>query len=207
MDSTAFNRTTKFANRTDVHGLGFSQLSLNLNKKRMKSPLSKAQMKMWEPVTKDGQYSIQKIIGKGSFGIVAKAYDVRNQRYVAIKKLDKFSRSEYSSVQLVREIKLLKEFRKHPDGAKYVPVLYDVIGDGEFEKDFSDPNKSFAVFIVMEYFPTDLKKLIESDLRFLSARKITQMIQDALNALRFIHSCNVVHRDIKPANIFLTSDF
>jgi len=108
--------------------------------------------------------------------MVAKAYDLKKQRYVAIKRLVKFSRSEYSSVQLLREIKLLKEFRKYPDGAKYVPELYDVIGDQGSEDDYLDENKSFTVFLVMEYFPTDLKKLIESDLRFLSSRKITQMI-------------------------------
>lgn len=58
----------------------------------------------------------------------------------------------------------------------------------------------------MEYFPTDLKKLIESDLRYLSHKKLLKIMHGALNAMNFIHQCNVVHRDIKPANIFLTED-
>lgn len=63
-----------------------------------------------------------------------------------------------------------------------------------------------VIFVVMEYFPTDLKKLIESDLRYLSHKKLIKIMHGALNAMNFIHQCNVVHRDIKPANIFLTED-
>lgn len=58
----------------------------------------------------------------------------------------------------------------------------------------------------MEYFQTDLKKLIETDVRYLQPKQILKMMHEALSSLNFIHQCNVVHRDIKPANIFVTND-
>ena len=58
----------------------------------------------------------------------------------------------------------------------------------------------------MEYFHTGLKKLIETDVRYLQPKQILKIMRDALASLNFIHQCNVVHRDIKPANIFVTND-
>ena len=63
-------------------------------------------------ITKDGRYTIEKIIGKGSFGTVAKAFDKQMNRNVAIKKVVNFEKNEYSCLQMLREIKLMKELLK-----------------------------------------------------------------------------------------------
>ena len=47
-------------------------------------------------ITKDGRYTIEKIIGKGSFGTVAKAFDKQLNHNVAIKKVVNFEKNEYS---------------------------------------------------------------------------------------------------------------
>lgn len=88
------------ANRSKVHGPSFSKLSIELNKQRKSraSRISKAQFKYWEPVTRDGKYSIEEIIGKGSFGTVAKAYDHKRKCHVAIKRLKNFAKNEYQSL-------------------------------------------------------------------------------------------------------------
>ena len=33
------------------------------------------------------------------------------------------------------------------------------------------------------------------------------MVQDCLEALKFLHENNVIHRDLKPANLFITKDY
>lgn len=87
-----------------------------------------------------------------------------------------------------------------------MPIIYDVVGAYEGGDELHRNKKTMVIYVVMEYFPTDLKKLIESDLRYLSHKKLLKIMYNTLNAMNFIHQCNVVHRDIKPANIFLTED-
>ena len=108
-------------------------------------------------------------------------------------------------------VKLIKEFQNQPDGVKYVPILYDIVVVDRVST--ANPlaegkdQELVSIFLVMEYFPTDLKKLIETDLRYQPPKTLLKIMFNALNALNFIHQCNVVHRDIKPANILLTHDF
>ena len=47
---------------------------------------------------------------------------------VAIKRLTNFSHHEYHSLQLLREVKLMKELQKRPGGDQFVPIVYDVVG-------------------------------------------------------------------------------
>lgn len=70
-------------------------------------------------------------------------------------------------MQLLREIKIMKEFQNQPDGCKHVPIIYDVVGSYEGSDDFDAGRRTLVIFIVMEYFHTDLKQLIESDVRHL----------------------------------------
>lgn len=100
----------------------------------------------------------------------------------------------------------MKEMQKQPEGTKHVPIIYDVIGSYDGADEFDNGRRTLVIFIIMEYFHTDLKKLIESDVRYLQPNQILRIMHEALNSLRFIHQCNVVHRDIKPANIFVTKD-
>ena len=119
---------------------------------------------------------------------MAKALDTKTMRQVAIKRLVNFDHHEYHSLQLLREVKLMKEFQKQPGGTKYVPIIYDVIGAYEGSDESNGGSKqTMIVYVVMEYFPTDLKKLIESDLRYLSHKKILKIMHQALKAMNFIH--------------------
>jgi len=53
------------------------------------------------------QYKLQKLLGKGAFGTVILAVDRKSQKQVAIKAI-KLIKSSYKSLQLYREIKILK---------------------------------------------------------------------------------------------------
>jgi mitogen-activated protein kinase 1/3 len=63
------------------------------------------------------------------------------------------------------------------------------------------------IFIVMESSDCDLKQLLNKikDIEFDEGHIIT-ILYNALCALNFIHSANVMHRDIKPANILINHE-
>ena len=81
---------------------------------------------MFEPIISDGQYHPVKVIGKGTFGTVVKAYCTKRKAMVAIKRISNFDKWEYLTVQVLREVLLMKELNKRPEGKNHVPILYDV---------------------------------------------------------------------------------
>ena len=138
----------------------------------------------------DGRYEIRELIGVGGMANVYKAYDVLENRVVAVKIL----REEY-----MNNDEFMRRFRNesraislldHPNIVK----VYDVI--------FSNRIQS----IVMEYIDgITLKDYIEQEhvLRWKEALHFTVQI---LRALQHAHDKGIVHRDIKPQNIMLLSD-
>ncbi|RHY34702.1 hypothetical protein DYB32_000734, partial [Aphanomyces invadans] len=58
------------------------------------------------------------------------------------------------------------------------------------------------IFVVFEYLPSDLEKLLHSP-QFLTAEHIRWLLLDLLKALKYMHSAAIVHRDLKPANVLL----
>jgi mitogen-activated protein kinase 1/3 len=83
---------------------------------------------------------------------------------------------------------------------KFTTKLIDVITP-------SDLDEMKFIFIVMESSDCDLKQLLNKirDIEFDEGHIVT-ILYNALCALNFIHSANVMHRDIKPANILINHD-
>jgi mitogen-activated protein kinase 1/3 len=139
------------------------------------------------------RYKLVRLLGKGSYGQVAEAYDTVGLKKVAIKKIVNVFEQEIDCKRLYREIYILRHLQ-HPQ----VITLLDVIPP-ENNETFTD------LYLVFEFVDTDLHKLIMSP-QYLTIRHIQVFLYQLLCGLKYIHSANVIHRDMKPANILLNED-
>ena len=134
--------------------------------------------------SKKKRYEPLKHLGAGAFATVYLAQDKKLNREVAIKVFKKTNNPEQLA-RFEREALICKDLR-HP----HIIKIYDASITSQ------KPN------IVMEYIEAgDLLSLIErKELSLDDAILIAEQIGDAL---RYLHSLNILHRDIKPANIMV----
>lgn len=66
----------------------------------------------------------------------------------------------------------MKELNAKPDGDKYIPKLHDVFIHKETENGRGKYTGKLTVFVVMEYFETDLKEFIQKKLKDLDEKKV-----------------------------------
>ena len=133
-----------------------------------------------------GHYEVLKVLGKGAFGTVLKAFDEKLHRMVAIKVMS----IELASTSPARK-RFLREARasaaiRHDN----VVAIYAV-------------EEQPIPYLVMEYIPgrTLADTLIHNGpLELNDALRLGQQIASGLAAA---HSKGLIHRDIKPANILL----
>ena len=150
----------------------------------------------WDQLMK--QYKFLEVLGKGTFGQVIKAKNRKTKQLVAIKFVKTNFNNLVSTRAILREVSLLRQLSSSKNS--YVTNLIDVIISSD-EKVFSLA-KANGLFIVIEYFESDLKKFIHADIK-LSEEHIIIIVYNTLCALNYIHSSDVMHRDIKPANILV----
>lgn len=138
----------------------------------------------------DGRYEIMEIIGIGGMANVYKAYDVLEDRIVAVKIL----REEYMDNEDMR--------RRFKNESKAMAVLNHPNVMRVYDVSFSDRMQS----IVMEYIDgITLKEYIEQQ-GVLQWKEAVHFTVQTLRALQHAHEKGIVHRDIKPQNIMLLSD-
>ena len=146
-------------------------------------------------------YKLQSWAGEGAYGTVIKGYCRLSGTPVAIKLVQKFTKWEYDCVKIIREIQILKALTKMQNDLNcfFTPQIIDII----VPKSQNEENLT-NIFIVMESFGTDLKKLIElSPKSNLNETHLKIILYNTLCALKFLHSANIVHRDVKPSNILI----
>ncbi len=138
----------------------------------------------------DGRYKIEEIIGVGGMAVVYKAYDMVEDRVVAIKILkDEFASNEEFKRRFKNESKAIAVL-SHPNIVK----VYDV--------SFGD----LIQYIVMEYIEgINLKEYIEKNSGLSWSEAVNFTIQ-ILRGLQHAHDKGIVHRDVKPQNIMVLED-
>ena len=82
---------------------------------------------------------------------------------------------------------------------RHTSKVLDFVVDPEQKEDW--------IFIVMEFFQTDLKKIMNTSKQTgLNNDHLTILFYNSLCCLNYLHSANVMHRDIKPANILVDGE-
>ena len=139
-------------------------------------------------------FEIQQILGKGSYGFVAKVRSKKNNKIYAMKQIDLSKVGSQKEVELCKREVLLLQKLNHPNINKYY-------------KSFSMNN---CLYIIMEFMDNgDLSGFIKAHEKFnkpVREVEVWNILLQSMNALEYIHKENVVHRDIKPANLFMTND-
>ncbi len=137
-----------------------------------------------------GRYRIEKVLGKGGFGIVYLAHDEQLNRRVAVKvphaKL--ISKPEDAEAYLA-EARTVANL----DHSGIVPV-HDV-----------GSTENCPCYIVSKYISgTDLAAKIKK--HRLNCREAAETVATVAEALHYAHKQGLVHRDVKPGNILIDED-
>ncbi len=135
-------------------------------------------------------YKIISVLGEGGMGIVYKGFDLKLERYVAIKIL---SQHALINPQFIARFK-----REAKNQAKLThPNIVPVYG-------FTEDNHTLG--IVMEYVEGEtLEHLIKRNER-LSTIESLSILKQILTGVGYAHSKGFVHRDIKPSNVIINNE-
>lgn len=135
-------------------------------------------------------YSIECVLGQGSYGQVVRCKHLPTGEIVAIKKIQNVFSDPIDAKRILRELCIVRQLR-HPN----IVQIREIIAPRDLST-FQD------LFVVFEYLPSDLEKLLHSP-QFLTAEHLRWLLLDLLKALKYMHSAEIVHRDLKPANVLL----
>ncbi|QQS34571.1 MAG: protein kinase [Ignavibacteriales bacterium] len=135
-------------------------------------------------------YKIMETLGEGGMGIVYKAFDLKLERYVALKIL---------GAQAITNPRFIERFKREAKNQAKLshPNIVTVYG-------FTEVNNTFG--IAMEYIPGEtLDDLVErlGKIDLLTSLKI---IKQVLAGCSYSHNKGFIHRDIKPSNVIIGND-
>jgi len=138
----------------------------------------------------EGEYRIERLLGKGGMGSVFLAHDMALEREVAIKVLPPDVAQDH---QVVRRFQQEAKTAAKLDHPNIIPI-YRVESEGGLN------------YFVMKYIAgTSLEDLLEKK-EPLAIADIQRILWEASCALGHAHQRGVVHRDVKPANIMFDHD-
>ena len=170
-----------------------NNIDSKITQKLLSSTIEELNKELHDPNLKlSNKYTVLKILGKGTFGIV---YEVKNEEtneIFAIKKV--YQDSHYKN----RELQIMKELN-HPNIIKLNSYFFTK-GENDNETYLS---------CIMEFIPETLSNIIRK-----YAKEYKQMEEiyvklysfQMIKSLAYIHAKGICHRDIKPQNILINLD-
>ncbi|KAI8333119.1 hypothetical protein BC941DRAFT_455229 [Chlamydoabsidia padenii] len=139
----------------------------------------------------DGQvtakYKLGNVIGKGQFGIVYRALELRTGKMMAVKRIKLDSSKEGDLLDVMQEAKLLQQL-SHPNIVKYEGII----------------QTQDHVNIILEYVENgSLLNTLKSFGSF-PENLVASYCTRVLHGLQYLHGQNVAHCDLKAANLLTT---
>ena len=133
----------------------------------------------------DGRYRIERVIGRGGFGITYEAVNTVTRQHVAIKEWKAGDQAGF-----LREARTLRDFA----AIDAVVTVLDYLQEDD------------AAFLVMEYLDgITLREYIERSGK-LPTETVINLFRPIFAALEQIHSAGVIHRDISPDNLMVLGE-
>ncbi|KAH8741466.1 mitogen-activated protein kinase 2 [Cryptosporidium ryanae] len=139
------------------------------------------------------RYQVRHLIGTGSYGHVCEAYDSKENRLVAIKKIHRVFEDLVDCKRILREIAILNRLN-HDHIVKILEICVP-----EDKEHFDE------IYLVLEIADSDFKKLFRTPV-YLTELHIKTLLYNLLVGLKYIHSAGIYHRDLKPANCLVNQD-
>jgi ABC-type branched-subunit amino acid transport system substrate-binding protein/serine/threonine protein kinase len=157
------------------------------------------------PLILDSRYLPIQQLRKGGFGNVYLAYDRRTPtlKRCIIKQLQfnpRFNSDQIATATTLfhREAEVLETLGEHPRIPRFYAFL-EMESPANGDKEQYDAQK--FCYLVQEYIEGQDLQLELHQKERLSLPEMTEVLQQILEILEFIHSKGVIHRDIKPSNI------
>jgi serine/threonine-protein kinase len=132
------------------------------------------------------RFRIERELGRGGMATVYLAYDLRQERQVALKVVRPEVAATLGSSRFLREIKLTAQLR-HPH---ILPLFDSGEADGQ-------------LWYTMPYVEGETLRQRLNRAQRLPLSEALRIVNDILAALSYAHAHGIVHRDIKPENILL----
>ncbi|XP_076876359.1 serine/threonine-protein kinase DCLK1a isoform X2 [Brachyhypopomus gauderio] len=138
------------------------------------------------PASISDRYTVGRMIGDGNFAVVHECVERSTGRAYALKVINK-GKCRGKEQMIQNEVAILRRV-KHPN----IVLLIE------------EMDTYSELYLVMELVKGgDLFDAITSATRY-TERDASGMLYNLANAIKYLHSLNIVHRDIKPENLLVT---
>ena len=156
--------------------------------RRLKRIISKGKL----PRFNLDNFTIEKQIGDGSFGVIYSIYNKKTKKKYAMKKI---IANDLNSLELYQKEFEIAHHEKHNS-------ILDV--KGTYIKCFD--NTTYALYVLMDLAGKDWEVEITQRLKrkkYYKEEELISILKQLSNALFFLQTKSIAHRDIKPENILL----
>jgi len=138
----------------------------------------------------------KKLLGRGGYGVVMEAMDLRNGQKVAIKKMKNVFAHLNTAKCSLRELALMMHFNHR----NIIDVVDCMLPESRNEDIYQQ------VYYVMPKMQSTLKTVSCFSSIEITVNHRCFILYQLLCGIEYIHRCDVIHRDLKPENILIDSD-